>query len=316
MKSGRQDPARRPLGRRVLVGRLWVDGPDARSAHRGACATAACSTSPALAPTLSDLFDLPDPAAARARPRRRAALVRWRRRCEAGRLLAPCDLQAIKAAGVTFADSLVERVIEERAKGDPRPRPSAARGADGGRSAAAQRAEARLAGGRARPSRLLIARRACGRSTWRSASAPTPRSSPRPSRCRRWAAAPRSACIRSRSGTTPSPRSCWRARRAARSSARRLGNDVNLRDFEGRSALLLSKAKDNNASCAIGPFVRLFDDSFGLDDVRGAEVALASTGTDSFRARGRELACAKISRDPLDLVAPGHRAEATSIRTA
>jgi len=81
-----------------------------------------------------------------------------------------------------------------------------------------------------------------------------------------------------------------------------LGNDVNLRDFEGRSALLLSKAKDNNASCAIGPFIRLFDAGFGLDDVRGAAVSLTVTGTDGFVVRG-ENALSQISRDPLELIA-------------
>jgi fumarylacetoacetate (FAA) hydrolase family protein len=80
-----------------------------------------------------------------------------------------------------------------------------------------------------------------------------------------------------------------------------LGNDVNLRDFEGRSALLLGKAKDNNGSCAIGPFIRLFDDHFGIDDVRRAEVGLAIAGDDQFALRGGS-SMAKISRDPLDLV--------------
>jgi fumarylacetoacetate (FAA) hydrolase family protein len=81
-----------------------------------------------------------------------------------------------------------------------------------------------------------------------------------------------------------------------------LGNDVNLRDFEGRSALLLSKAKDNNASCAIGPFIRLFDATFGIDDVRRAQVRLEVTGRDQFRVAG-ENAMNRISRDPLELVA-------------
>jgi fumarylacetoacetate (FAA) hydrolase family protein len=76
-----------------------------------------------------------------------------------------------------------------------------------------------------------------------------------------------------------------------------LGNDVNLRDFEGRSALLLSKAKDNNASCAIGPFVRLFDDGFSLDDVRSAEVELKITGRDNFVLDGHSN-MSLISRDP------------------
>jgi fumarylacetoacetate (FAA) hydrolase family protein len=80
-----------------------------------------------------------------------------------------------------------------------------------------------------------------------------------------------------------------------------LGNDVNLRDFEGRSALLLSKAKDNNASCAIGPFVRIFDETFSLDDVRRMTVTLVVEGADGFRLEGSS-SIAKISRDPEDLV--------------
>ena len=81
-----------------------------------------------------------------------------------------------------------------------------------------------------------------------------------------------------------------------------LGNDVNLRDFEGRSALLLSKAKDNNASCAIGPFIRLFDSNFTMDDVRGAVIELTIEGEDGFVLNGRSL-MSEISRDPEDLVA-------------
>jgi fumarylacetoacetate (FAA) hydrolase family protein len=89
-----------------------------------------------------------------------------------------------------------------------------------------------------------------------------------------------------------------------------LGNDVNLRDFEGRSALLLGKAKDNNASCAIGPFIRLFDDGFGIDDVRGCELAMKVRGTDGFTLEGSS-SMSMISRDPLDLVShaigPNHQ---------
>jgi fumarylacetoacetate (FAA) hydrolase family protein len=80
-----------------------------------------------------------------------------------------------------------------------------------------------------------------------------------------------------------------------------LGNDVNLRDMEGRSALLLGIAKDNNASCSLGPFVRLFDETFTLDDVRKAKVDLEVTGPDQFRLRGSSD-LSKISRDPLELV--------------
>jgi fumarylacetoacetate (FAA) hydrolase family protein len=81
-----------------------------------------------------------------------------------------------------------------------------------------------------------------------------------------------------------------------------LGNDVNLRDFEGRSALLLGKAKDNNASCAIGPFIRLFDDNFGIDDVRRCDLSMRVDGPEGFVMTGSS-SMSKISRDPLDLVA-------------
>jgi fumarylacetoacetate (FAA) hydrolase family protein len=81
-----------------------------------------------------------------------------------------------------------------------------------------------------------------------------------------------------------------------------LGNDVNLRDFEGRSALLLSKAKDNNASCSVGPFVRFFDDSFTLDHVRRTTVTLTVEGQDGFKLEGSS-SISRISRDPEDLVA-------------
>jgi fumarylacetoacetate (FAA) hydrolase family protein len=79
-----------------------------------------------------------------------------------------------------------------------------------------------------------------------------------------------------------------------------LGNDVNLRDVEGRSALLLGRAKDNNASCAIGPFVRLFDQHYAMSDVRRADLALRVEGRDGFVLQGSS-SMAMISRDPLDL---------------
>jgi fumarylacetoacetate (FAA) hydrolase family protein len=80
-----------------------------------------------------------------------------------------------------------------------------------------------------------------------------------------------------------------------------LGNDVNLRDFEGRSALLLGKAKDNNASCGLGPFIRLFDEHFGIDDVRRCDLAMQVTGAGGFVMNGSS-SMSQISRDPLELV--------------
>jgi fumarylacetoacetate (FAA) hydrolase family protein len=99
----------------------------------------------------------------------------------------------------------------------------------------------------------------------------------------------------------PEPEIVLVSDRGGRVRGAALGNDVNLRDLEGRSALLLGKAKDNNASCAIGPFIRLFDDSFSLDDVRRAEVRLQIEGEDGFRLSGQS-SMSQISRDPLELV--------------
>ena len=215
-------------------------------------------------------------------------------------LLAPVDLQAIKAAGVTFARSLLERVIEEQAKGAPEKAQSI-------REAVNKQLGGDLANLKpGSPAALELRRALIAAGAWsqylevgigEDAEIFTK-------------AQPMSAVGHGMAAGLH-PRSTWNNPEpevvivVASSGAivgATLGNDVNLRDFEGRSALLLSKAKDNNASAAIGPFIRLFDDRFSLDDVRQAEVKLDVSGPDGFHLQGLS-SMREIARDPAELAA-------------
>ena len=214
-------------------------------------------------------------------------------------LLSPVDLQCIKASGVTFALSAIERVIEERARGDAA---SAARirasledsiGA-GIRSVVPGSEEA------AQLKAVLV-----GQGMWSQylevAIGPDAEIfSKSPVLSTVGAGAP--VGVRSDSQwNNPEPEVVLVCDPSGEIVGVALGNDVNLRDFEGRSALLLSKAKDNTASCSIGPFIRLFDDGFTLDDVRGAVVELRIDGPEEYLLEGRNV-MAEISRDPVELV--------------
>lgn len=211
------------------------------------------------------------------------------------KLLAPVDLHCLKAAGVTFAVSTLERVIEERARGDAaaalkiREQLSDSMGGD-------LRSVDPGSEGAARLKQTLIQdglwsqylEVAIGPDAEIFTKGPTLSSMG-------WGD---QVGVRSDSHwNNPEPEVVLLCDGSGQIRGAALGNDVNLRDFEGRSALLLSKAKDNNASCAIGPFFRLFDDGFSLDDVRSAEVELQITGRDNFVLNGHSN-MGLISRDP------------------
>jgi fumarylacetoacetate (FAA) hydrolase family protein len=214
-------------------------------------------------------------------------------------LLSPVDLQCVKAAGVTFAVSALERVIEERARGDS----SAAAAVRG-------RLEERI-GGNLRavvpgsPEAASLKAALIDDGMWSQylevAIGPDAEIFTKgpPLSTVGWGA---EIGVRSDSGwNNPEPEVVLLVSPAGEPVGATLGNDVNLRDFEGRSALLLGKAKDNNASCSMGPFVRLFDDRFSMDDVRAAQITLRIEGEDGYVLDGTS-SMDQISRDPADLV--------------
>nr|WP_314446227.1 fumarylacetoacetate hydrolase family protein [uncultured Sphingomonas sp.] len=248
------------------------------------------------APTLADLFELPDPAAVTGEL---IGSVDELIAGSLGTLLAPIDLQVVKAAGVTFALSAIERVIEERARGDHRQAQDIR-----------ERIEQRIGGairavvpGSPDAAKLKAALIEDG--LWSQylevAIGPDAEIFTKTALL---ASVGTGVPIGVRSDSTwnnPEPEAVLVVSSRGEIRGATLGNDVNLRDFEGRSALLLSKAKDNNASCALGPLIRLFDDYFTLDDVRNAVVELEIVGEDGFVLSGSSE-MSQISRDPAELV--------------
>ena len=214
-------------------------------------------------------------------------------------LLSPIDLQCVKACGVTFAVSAIERVIEERARGDSA---KAAAIREMLEDKVGQGIRAVVPGSReAADLKAALIEEGMWSQYLEVAIGPDAEvfsKSPVLSTVGPGA----QIGVRSDSAwNNPEPEVVLAVDPDGEIVGATLGNDVNLRDFEGRSALLLSKAKDNTASCSIGPFIRLFDDGFTLDDVRRANVDLVIEGRDNYRLEGTSL-MSEISRDPLDLV--------------
>jgi fumarylacetoacetate (FAA) hydrolase family protein len=287
----------------LLVGRVWSDA--AGGPCPVLCREGELYDLTALSPTMSGLLERDDLAEALAGSHPHlgpldAFLNLGDGTGRHGRLLAPCDLQAIKAAGVTFAGSMIERVIEERAKGDPA-RAEAIRSElagilggslrgvkPGSEAAAAVKAKLQAAGMWSQYLEVGI-----GPDAEVFTKAP-----------------PMAAVgcgaeigVHGKSAwNNPEPEVVLAVNSTGRICGATLGNDVNLRDVEGRSALLLGKAKDNNASAAIGPFIRLFDGSFDLATVKALRVQLEIKGEDGFLLQDHSD-MGQISRRPEDIAA-------------
>ena len=301
----------RDLDDALLVGRVWrsapVDGPSVVVVRRGEVFDITSS-----APTTADLFDRADMLDI-ARHAPGESLGRVETLIEGAlsgaalpsKLLAPCDVQAIKACGVTFAVSLLERVIEEQAGGDASKAEEVRAtihkliGADlsqikpGSEAAIALKAELERRGAWSQYMEVGIGPDAEVFTKSQPMSAVGFGASVGLHPASAW--------------NNPEPEIVLAVNARGEIVGATLGNDVNLRDIEGRSALLLGKAKDNNGSCAIGPFVRLFDERFTLDTVREASVSLEIAGTDDFVLEGVSH-MREISRDPADLVGQTHGA--------
>jgi fumarylacetoacetate (FAA) hydrolase family protein len=292
----------------LLIGRVWVEGSGPVLVLVTAAGVFDLSS---VAPTASQLLELPAlaqvvRAAAPTLPRLAgtaevlANSAADARKPDMPWLLAPCDLQAIKAAGVTFVASMLERVIEEQAGGDASKAEAVRAAVVGvigdnlgsvkpGSPEAAQLKEVLIAQGvwsqylevgigpdaeiftKSQPLSAVGTGAEVGlhpHSHWNN----------------------------------PEPEIVLAVNSRGQVQGATLGNDVNLRDFEGRSALLLGKAKDNNASCAMGPLIRLFDEHFNIDHVRQSDLTMTVSGPEGFEMTGGS-SLSMISRDPLDLVA-------------
>jgi fumarylacetoacetate (FAA) hydrolase family protein len=293
--------------RATLIGRVWL--PDVRGPAVVRIQGDAVYDLSSVAPTSSQLLDRDDPVGAirgagslpqlasltdvlaNSASERRTPGAPW--------FLAPCDLQAIKASGVTFVASLLERVIEEQARGD-------ATKAESVRQSIVAVIGANLRDIRpGSPSARAVKDALIAQGIWSQylevGIGPDAEIFTKGQPMSAVGTGAEVGIHPKSEWNNPEPEIVLAVNSSGRAVGATLGNDLNLRDFEGRSALLLGKAKDNNASGAIGPFIRLFDEQFRIDDVRQCDVALDVKGPDGFAFTARS-SMSQISRDPLELV--------------
>ena len=284
----------------LLAGRAWRPGlgPALVTVRDGALVDVTSRE----APTMRDLLEMDDPAGwLRAAPGEAIGAPEdlGAPDGDALHLLAPSDLQAVKACGVTFAGSMIERVIEEQAAGDPS-RAEAIREKVGAVIGDSLRG-LRPGSDEAAEVKRVLQREGLWSQYLEVGIGPDAEVFTKGQPLSAVGTGAEVGLHPVSKWNNPEPEIVLAVNSRGEIRGATLGNDVNLRDVEGRSALLLGKAKDNNASCAVGPMIRLFDGGYTLDDVRGAELTLRVEGEDGFVLDGHS-SMREISRDPADLV--------------
>lgn len=294
----------------LLIGRLWTPGPTPGPSV--VCVSnAQVHDLSRVAPTCADLVNSDNPAeAVRAALNSGAAPVlvslhdalnhsqAERAHPSLAHFLAPVDLQAVRACGVTYVASMLERVIEEQAKGDPQQ-------AEELRHAIGEEIGAELKNIKpGSPAAVRVKDSLIKRKLWSQylevGIGPDAEVFNKAQPMSAVGLGAEVGILANSSWNNPEPELVLIINNRGQIVGGALGNDVNLRDWEGRSALLLGRAKDNNASCAIGPFIRLIDSHYTLDDMRNTRIDTEVSGTDGFRVKG-SYSVAQISRDLTDL---------------